>query len=120
MVVKASGTQLAVIGTEHSLNGGSFTDAGVYLLSVNTLNMVGGDTLELRTYKKVLSGDAQEYLVDVVNFADSQGDGAAPGSSANGDLVKISVPVPSPYSIRFTLKQVAGTGRNFPWRVDTI
>jgi hypothetical protein len=120
VTVKASGTQLAVINTEHTLNAGSFDDNGVYVLSVNTRNMVNGDVLELRAYTKVLTGDANPSLVYESAYAHAQGDGAAPGSSAGGEIDKISIPIPSPYSVTFTLKQTAGTGRNFDWRVDTL
>jgi hypothetical protein len=120
LTVKASGTQLAVIGTEHSLNAGSFIDSGMYMVNVNTRNMLAADVLELRAYVKILTGDAQEYLAYSASFAGVQGDAAAPGSSAKGDVTKHSIPVPSPYSLRFTLKQTAGTGRNFDWSVVTI
>lgn len=120
LTVKASGTQSATLNTEHTLNGSAFTDSGVYVLMVDTRNMVNGDELELRAYVKTLTGDANGFLAYSPTYAQQQGDGAAPGSSGSGDSVKISVPIPSPYSITFTLKQTAGTGRDFPWRVDTL
>lgn len=120
LTVKASGTQAATVGTEHTLNASAFTDSGIYVLSVNTRNMVNGDVVELRAYAKVLTGDANPSLVYQSTYAHQQGDGAAPGSSAGGEIDKVSVPIPSPYSVTFTLKQTAGTGRNFDWRVDTL
>jgi hypothetical protein len=118
--VKASGTQTAVIGTEHTLNAGAFTDAGVYVLTVDTRAMVNGDELELRAYVKTLTGDAQGYLVYGATYAQQQGDAAAPGSEAYGETVKASIPIASAYSVTFTLTQTVGTGRDFPWRVDTL
>lgn len=121
LTVQASGTQAAVVGTEHTLNAAPFTVSGVYVLSVNTRNMVNGDEVELRGYAKVLIGDANPSLVYEGGYKHQQGDGAAPGSSAGGEIVKVSVPIPSPYSITFTLKQTLGAGgRNFDWRVDTL
>ncbi len=120
LTVQASGTQAATINTEHTLNGGAFTLSGVYVLSVNTRNMVNGDTVELRAYAKVLTGDANPSLLYVASYSQQQGDGVAPGSSAGGEIYKASVPIPSPYSVTFTLKQTAGTGRSFDWRVDTL
>ena len=120
LIVQASGTQTAVIGTEHTLNGSAFTTLGTYVLSVDTRNMVNGDEVELRALVKTLTGDTQGFLVYSADYQHQQGDGAAPGSAAYGETVKVSIPIPSPYSVTFTLKQVAGTGRNFPWRVDTL
>ncbi len=120
LTVQESGTQAATVGTEHTLNAGAFTASGMYLLTVDARNMVNIDEVELRAYVKTLTGDAQEYLLYSATYAQRQGDGAAPGSSAYGETVKVSIPIASPYSVTFTLKQTAGTSRNFPWRVDTL
>ena len=119
VTVEASGTQAASIGTEHTL-GAALTGAKVYILHVNTKNMVLGDTLELRAYKKVLTGDANGALVYSATYAHVQGDAAAPGSSAAGEVVKASIPIASAYSLTFTLKQTAGTGRSFDWNQVSI
>lgn len=108
MTVEASGTQTAVISTEHTLNSGSFTSAKVYVLEVDTSNMVGGDVLELRIKKKVLSGGT-EKVIFMNTFAHAQ-----------AEPVKVSIPVRSEYSISFTLKQTAGTGRNYDWAVMSL
>lgn len=117
-LAKSVGTQTAVIGTEHTL----LTEgaAGIYTLTVQLKNMVAGDTVELRAYEKVLTGDANETLVFEQSYANKQGDGAAPGSSAAGPVIVKSVPVESPFSLKWTLKQTAGTGRAFDWREDQI
>lgn len=119
LTVQGSGTQTAVIGTEHSL-GGPFTTAGVYTAMVNLENMVAGDQVSLRAYVQVLSGDVTKKLLYSAEYANDQGDAADVGAEAGGDVVVISIPIPSPYEIEFTLTQEAGTGRNFPWRVDTL
>jgi hypothetical protein len=117
LTVQATGTQTAVIGTEHTLVSANAT-AGVWELAVQTKNMVDGDELELRALVKVLTGDASPLLVYSANYIHKQGDAAT--ASAQGEVVKYSPPISSPYAITFTLKQVAGTGRNFDWRAVTF
>jgi hypothetical protein len=119
LTVQATGTQTATIGTEHTLVNAN-TTAGVWELAIDTKNLVNGDELELRIYVKTLTGDANPLLVYYADYFCAQGDGAAPGSSAKGEVVKYSPPVSSPYSISMTLKQTAGTGRSFDWRAVTF
>ena len=105
----ASGTQTAVISTEHFLS--SPNVAGVYTLHVDTVNMVAGDIIELRVYQIVLTGGTarQAYF------------SAFYGAPPSYDTIKISVPISNDLtdtnSLRFSLTQTAGTGRNFPWKV---
>lgn len=101
ITVIASGTQAATISTEHDL--ATDTTNHTYVLVVDTAAMVAGDLLELRLYTKVLSGGT-ERLAYVV-----------PYQHAQGEPNKYSVPVPANISLRATLKQVAGTGRSYPW-----
>lgn len=114
--VAGSGTQTAVVNTEHTLL--TSTSSGTYQTSVNLLNMVAGDEVELRVYTKTLTGDAQNYLAYSAYYTGDAGDGAASGGSASGEMIVFSPPVGSPYQFVATLKQVAGTARSFPWRVD--
>jgi hypothetical protein len=105
----ASGTQTAVIGTEHFLT--SPNVAGTFTLHVDAVNMVAGDTLELRIYQMVLTAGTQRvaYKIEYI------------GAQPTDDLIKISVPISNELTdanaLRFSLKQTAGTGRNFPWKV---
>ena len=105
----ASGTQTAVIGTEHTLD--DVAAAGTYTLHVDTVNMAAGDVLELRAYQIVLTGGTRRVAY-LSRFFDAQ---------PTDDLIKISVPISNELtdagSLRFTLKQTAGTGRAFPWKV---
>lgn len=113
------GTQTASIGTEHTL--GSTNGAGVYVLSVNLKNMVNGDVLVLRAYQKVLTGDSNPGECYNAVFQNKQGDAAAPGSLAMGDIIVPSPPVVAGIGgMVFTLTQTAGTGRNFDWRTDQL
>lgn len=102
----ASGTQAATINTEHSL--ATSTTGKTYVLVVDTANMANGDELELRIKTKVLSGSTAR-LAYFASYAHVQG---APN--------KYSVPVPANRSIEATLKQVAGTGRNFDWALLSL
>lgn len=101
-----SGTQTAVINTEHSL--AAPTTAKTRVLSVDLSNMVAGDTVELRIKAKVLTGGTIREAY------------TATYSHAQGAPVVFSVPVAGMYGSTFTLKQTAGTGRSFDWSVLTL
>lgn len=101
-----SGTQTATISTEHSLS--TQTNAKTYVLQVDTINMALGDKLELRIKEKVLTGGTAR----VAYFARYVHVQAQP--------IKISIPCPSMFSLEATLKQTAGTGRNFDWALLTL
>ena len=102
----ATGSQTAVISTEHTLN--SPAGPATYVLVVDTTNMVNGDVLELRCKTKVVTaGSAIQYVM-------------ATYCNAQSDVVKMSIPVPSVDGGSFTLKQTAGTGRVFPWNIYSL
>lgn len=100
-----SGSQTATINTEHQL-GSTVTAAGTNVLVVGTVNMVNGDTLELRIYSKVRQATDSEQLAFTASYTHAQ-----------GDPIKISIPVPHDGYFKVTLKQIAGTGRAFPWNI---
>jgi hypothetical protein len=105
----ATGTQTATIGTEHTLS--DVNQAGVFQLVVDTDNLAAGDVVELRVYAIVLTGGTRKGAYYQL-YSDEQ---------APGELIKYSVPVSNELtdtgSVRFTLKQTRGTGRNFDWKV---
>lgn len=105
----ASGTQTAVIGTEHSLTG--VTVAGTFTFHVDTVNMVAGDILELRVKQIILTAGTKRVVELGVFY----------GAQSVDDLIKISAPISNELtdtdSLEFTLKQTFGTGRSFPWKV---
>lgn len=103
---QSNGTQSATVTTEHTL--ATVTAAGTYVLVVDTANMVNGDTLELRAKYKTLTGSTEAVAV-LGSFANVQ-----------AEPVKFSIPIVSLYSVKFTLKQTAGTSRNFDWNVLQI
>lgn len=106
LAVVASGTQTATVGTEHSL--AISTTGKTYVLVVDAGAMQNDDILELRIKTKVLSGGTQQ----VAYYALFQHVQAEPQ--------KYSVPVPADIEIECTLKQTAGTGRSFPWKLLSI
>lgn len=106
ITVEASGTQTATISTEHTL--AAVTTAAVLTLSVDANAMVNGDVLELRITRKVLSGGTERLLFYAVF------------SNIQSEPIKCSVPVIAPFGATFTLKQTAGTGRAFPWSVESL
>lgn len=106
---QGSGTQTATITTEHTLL--DIAIAGTFTFHVDTINMASGDTLELRIYQIILTGGTRRVAYKVT-YVDVQ---------SSDDLIKISVPISNELTdagaLRFTLKQTAGTGRAFPWKV---
>jgi hypothetical protein len=117
-LAKSTGTQAATINTEHTLL--TEAAAGIYVLFVNLKNLADADIVELRAYTKVLTGDANPLCIFEQSYKDQQGDAASAGSSAKGPVHVKSPPVESPFSLIWTLKQTAGTGRNFDWREDQL
>lgn len=103
--VNTSGSQTATISTEHTL--ATITTAGIYQLMTDLGNLAAGDIVELRAYGKARSGDTERLMWGPVSY---------------GPIVPLQLLPPSPaivtaVSLKFTLKQVAGTGRAFPWAV---
>jgi hypothetical protein len=101
--VESSGTQTAD-GSENTLVAAATTNA-TYCLLVDLTNMTNGDIVELRIYTKVLSGGALDL--------------AWKGTYAQAPLIVVAQSpfVPSDQSFKATLKQVAGTNRNYDWKV---
>lgn len=103
----ASGTQTAVITTEHFLS--SPNVAGAFQLKVDCNAMVAGDVLELRVYRIVLTGGTTR-IAYIARYA-----GAPPADDLIKDSPMIANNLTDTNSLRFSLKQTFGTGRAFPW-----
>jgi len=103
IVAAASGTQDAVVNTEHSLT--QQTGIGIYVLLVNTSELAAGDSVTLRIKTKRSSGDSI-YTAYTYVFTDAQ-----------DEPNKYSVPVPVDVEIICTLEQTAGSARDFPWKL---
>ncbi|MCE9561875.1 MAG: hypothetical protein K8U57_07460 [Planctomycetes bacterium] len=105
----ANGSQTATIGTEHSLD--TRSSAGVYQLVVDVSNLASGATPDIVTfniYSKARSSDSEVLL----------------GSHTLIGAQTVKLWKSPPYGVGsadFTskLKQVQGTGRAFPWEVDS-
>lgn len=103
-----SGTQTAVIGTEHTL--ATDTTNKTFVLVVDANAMAAGDRLELRLYSIVLTAGT-ERVAYFASFA---------GVQDVEDKIKYSVPIPADISCKATLKQTDGTGRAFPWKLLSL
>lgn len=98
-----SGTQTATLDTEHTLD--TETDAGVYVLVVDTSNLALGDIVILRIKTKYATGGTSR-LAFSATYANPQ-----------ADPNKYSTPVPVDTEIICTLEQTDGTGRDFYWNL---
>jgi hypothetical protein len=106
MQVETSGTQTATIGTEHDL--ATPSTAKTRVLIVDAAALAATEVLELRIKAPVLSGGT----VSLVTLAGFTGALAEPHIQ--------SPPVVMPQGGTFTLRQVSGTGRAFPWAILTL
>ena len=102
----AGGTQTAVINTEHELV--TDTTGHTAVLVVDTVNMVDGDTLRLRLYAKVRAGGTERLAYEAW-FAHIQ-----------DEILKYCIPIPANISIRATLMQDDGVGRDFVWALLSL
>lgn len=105
--ILASGSQTAVINTEHILNTAATTSAGIYVCKVDLGAMVAGDIVELRMYGKVRSTDTERLMWGPASY----------GPIVPGVLIVVAPADVAAASVKWTLKQVAGTGRAFPWAI---
>jgi hypothetical protein len=106
MLVETSGTQTAVVGTEHTL--ASPTTAKTRALLVDVAAMVAGDTVELRFFGPVLADGTSRLIL----MSTSRG--------VVGDPHTQSPPILMPQGGTVTLKQTAGTARAYPWTIITL
>jgi len=106
MIVEASGTQTAVVGTEHTL--ASPTTAKTRALLVDVAAQLAGDTVELRFFGPVLA-DGTSRLILMSTF-----------SGVVGAAHTQSLPIIMPQGGTVTLKQTTGTARAYPWMIVTL
>jgi hypothetical protein len=103
-----NGTTAALTINTETFLGSDITSPGTYQLYLNVSNLALGDTLEIKAYTEVLSGDTPA----VVMFRTLQ----------NPTIEPI---VFTPFfaivnELKFSLKQTAGTGRTFKWNIIQI
>jgi hypothetical protein len=106
LAIESSGTQTAVINTLHTL--AAPTSNKTRVLRVDLGLMVAGDIVELRIQTAVLAAGTvrDQYYMTYTN--------------AVGVAIVESVPISSDVGATFILRQTAGTGRAFPWKVLTL
>ncbi len=105
--VAASGTQSATPSTEHAVHDSS--TAGTFQFVVDTTNLSGVEVVELRAYTKVINTSGVYRQAAVVTVA--AGD-TSPAS--------IGPPMLCPNGVKFSLKQIGGSSRNFDWAVWSV
>jgi hypothetical protein len=106
VAVESSGTQSATISTEHQL--AAPTTAKTRQLCIDLNAMATGDVLEVRIYRKTLTGGTSRVHL-LATFAHGQ-----------SEPIVTSIPVAMPFGGEFKITQTAGTGRSFPWSVETL
>lgn len=104
--VTNSGT-LTADGTEQTL-GTERTDGKTYVLQLDLTNLAAGDTVEIRAKVKVVSAGTARTLYKAV-YANAQ---AYPALQ--------TPPIPAPYSITFTLKQLNASYRTFDYALISM
>lgn len=110
IVTYASGTQTAVIGTEHFLSSPNVAGKFRLLLDLNTL--AANDVLEVRAYKIVGAG-GQVRVAWVEVFY-----GAQPTNALVVLSEWMSNVLTDTNAVRFSVTQAFGTGRAIPWSVQ--
>lgn len=102
----ASGTQAAILNTEHTLS--TQSAAGSYVVSADLSALALGDAVIIRVKAKVgAGGTTREMLSNTF-------------SNPQGQPVVQSIPIASPHEAVFTLEQIDGTARSFPWEVISL
>jgi hypothetical protein len=106
----ASGTQTAILSTEHFL--ANVNVEGKFTGIVDVSNLADGDILELRAYQMVLTGGTPRVVDYLVLY------GAQPTEQQIIEWGKeLKNELTDAQSLRYSLKQTAGVGRSFPWKV---
>lgn len=104
-----SGTQTAVISTEHELC--NIDEIGTFTFHIDLNAMLTGDSLEINIYQKILTGGASR-------IAYTQTYSVVPIITG---VIQISVPISNELveadALKFTIKQTTGVGRDYPWKV---
>lgn len=101
-----SSSQTAVISTEHTLL--DTATAGTYGGEVDITNLVVGERVRIRAYTKQSSGGTYKVKYDRVF------------TGGEPEPAKQLVPVLGFYGVKYTLTQINGTGRAFPFVIGRV
>ncbi len=106
---QASGSQTCTVnGTEYTLNSGSFSVDGSYVLGLDINDLANGEELVIKVYNKVKS-DGTERIVYQQTIANAQ---TIP--------VIHTDPIPVTNSCKFSVTQSVGSGAVVVWEVWTL
>jgi hypothetical protein len=109
IVALARGSQTTVIPSEHTV--ATAVTNGTFSFHVDLSNMLTGDSVELRIYQKMLTGDTP-LVAYYQLFSNTQ--------PITGQIA-ISVPIANELAeanaLKFTITQIAGSSRTFKWKV---
>lgn len=114
IILYASGTQVAVIATEHVLS--SPNVAGRYQLALDLDAMVAGDVLEVRAYRMVLTGGTSQ-LYEYRAYYGVDGNVAGGAKVILIPDTWVGTTLTDATGLQFSITQTLGTGRSFPWAV---
>ena len=104
---ESSGTQTATVTTEHTL--ATITTDKPFQLIVDIAALAAGEYVEIKVKRKTLSGGTTRAVHSAVySWLD-----------ASVSPVVVFPPILSTEEYVATLKQLNGTGRAFPWAVET-
>lgn len=107
--VLASGSQLTVLTTEHTLNDNTGAGtAGYYQLVVDINPLAIGEDLELLVYEPALAAGTVRITERILLTG-----------GLNDPIVKSNMHACT-HGAKFTLKQTGGSVRTFPWEVRNV
>ena len=104
-----SGTQTAVLGTEHFLGTDPEATDGAFQFVVNMINLVNGETVVLKLYEAALAADTVSDLIKLFTI-----------SNAQVEDLWVSPAFILLHRWRFSLTQTGGTGRAFKWSIRKV
>ena len=106
-ILEFSGTAAVTVGTEDIV--AIDTNNGTLVFEVDTSAMQLGDVTELRAYTMCLAGGASVLAWK-----------CTVGPSSAVTPIFPSPPIASDIQCVFSIKQIAGTARSYPWKVLRI
>jgi hypothetical protein len=108
MAAEYANDTLTADGTEQDI--AEIADVGTFALLVDLSNLANGDVVELRAKMKISAGGDYITLFNAT-YAHYQGD---PDFS---EVLKVSLPITHIHGLKYTLHQVDGTNRDFPYEI---
>lgn len=109
IVQHADGSQTAVLNTEHFLGTDPDTTDGIFQFFVDVDLLTLGESLEIRLYEKCRAAGDTAKQIHMWKLTHDQSDPLW----ASPALVLL-------HGWRFSIKQIGGTGRAFPWSIRKV